>query len=187
MHKLCYAQKGGVCIRRVAKLKLKRCSSEGCTQFPQNEGVRVRHSTKLKKYGSKGCQTTLCSEGRSVHKTWCAKVKRCSTEECTNKVFKDKEGVCIRHGAKIKRCSTEGCTANVVQKEGVCIRHGDGVKLRRYSSEQECTSQPSQAWRNVSRARRGISQYTRQSTSRKNHQVSIGQRQLIHLHIPSLH
>jgi hypothetical protein len=83
-----------VCKKHGARVKVKRCSSEGCTNIAVKGGVCIRHG---------------------------AKIKLCSSEGCTNVV--QREGVCKRHGAKIKRCSSEGCTNQVI-KGGVCWRHG---------------------------------------------------------------
>ena len=74
--------------------KVKRCSSEGCTNNVLNGGVCRRHG---------------------------AKKKRCSSEGCRNEAIKG--GVCMRHGAKRKQCSSEGCNNKAV-KGGVCRRHG---------------------------------------------------------------
>ena len=81
-------------MRHGAKVKIKRCCSDGCTNQVVNGGVCRRHG---------------------------AKVKLCRSEGCTNGAVKG--GVCRKHGAKVKLCSHEGCT-NQVRKGGVCVRHG---------------------------------------------------------------
>jgi hypothetical protein len=53
--------------------KIKRCSSEGCTNIVVKGGVCVRHGAEQKK-------------------------KQCSINGCTNQ--SKRRGVCIRHGAK---------------------------------------------------------------------------------------
>jgi hypothetical protein len=86
-------KRGGLCGRHGAKVK--RCSSEGCTNHAMKGGVCVRHGVKVK--------------------------KRCNSEGCTNQAYIG--GVCVRHGAKVKQCSGEGCT-NAAKRGGVCYRHG---------------------------------------------------------------
>ena len=65
-----------MCVRHGAKLK--RCSSEGCTNQAVNGGVCVKHG---------------------------AKVKQCSSEGCTKNA--QKGGLCRKHGAKEKLPQTE--------------------------------------------------------------------------------
>ena len=77
-----------------AKVKIKHCSSEGCTHIVVNGGLCIKHG---------------------------AKVKLCSSERCTNKAKLG--GVCIKHGATMKRCSHDGCI-NQVARRGVCKKHG---------------------------------------------------------------
>jgi len=48
-----YAQKGGVCVRHGAKVKL--CSSDGCTNRSLKGGVCFRHGTNRKRCSSEGC------------------------------------------------------------------------------------------------------------------------------------
>mmetsp|Transcript_32162 Transcript_32162/g.48574 ORF Transcript_32162/g.48574 Transcript_32162/m.48574 type:complete len:104 (-) Transcript_32162:330-641(-) len=63
-----------------AGAKLKRCSSEGCT----NRALRrVKHGAKFAK-------------------------KKCSIEGCSSYAMKG--GVCMKHGAKRKQCCSEECT-----------------------------------------------------------------------------
>ena len=57
-------------MRHGAKVKL--CSYEGCTNYPQKGGVCVKHGAKVYP-------------------------KRCSRDGCANRVVKG--GVCVRHGA----------------------------------------------------------------------------------------
>ncbi len=78
--------------------KMKRCSSEGCTNQAQKGGVCIKHGAKV------------------VY-------KRCSSDGCTNLALKG--GVCVKHGAKFERklCSSDRCT-NQAQKGGVCIKLG---------------------------------------------------------------
>ncbi len=80
-------------MRHGAKVKVKQCSSEGCTNYVQKGGVCIRHGGKVVP-------------------------KLCSSEGCANNA--QNGGVCNRHGAKVKQCSSEGCT-NHIQKGGVCI------------------------------------------------------------------
>ena len=85
-------------MRHGAKVKVKTCSQEGCTNQVVKGGVCVRHG---------------------------AEVKTCSHEGCTNNV--QNGGVCVKHGATVKkytcRYEYEECT-NMVVKGGVCWKHG---------------------------------------------------------------
>jgi hypothetical protein len=101
--------------------KVKRCSTEGCTNFVVKGGVCVKHGAKVKRCSSEGC-TNQAQKG-GVCTRHGAKIKRCSSDGCTNHARKG--GVCIRHGAKdkLKRCSCKGCTNQSV-RGGVCRRHG---------------------------------------------------------------
>ena len=108
-------------MRHGAKVKVKRCSSDGCTKKAQNGGVCVRHGAKVKLCSSKGCTKYAQTGGVCIRHG--AKIKRCSSDECEN--FAVTGGVCVKHGAKWtkKNCSVDGCT-KLARRGGVCMRHG---------------------------------------------------------------
>jgi hypothetical protein len=111
--------------------KVKRCSSERCTNQVRNGGVCKRHGAKIERKlcSSEGCTNRAVKRGVCVKHG--AKYKLCSSEGCNNKA--QKGGVCRRHGAKAKRCTSEGCT-NQAKQGGVCRRHG--ATVTRWSSER---------------------------------------------------
>jgi len=82
-----------VCCRHGAKMK--RCSSEGCTNIALKGGLCWTHGEKPK----------------------------CSASECTNYAIAG--GVCWSHGAKrkLKPCSIEGCKSLAKRKGGLCYSH----------------------------------------------------------------
>ena len=110
-------------MKHGANVKLKRCSSEGCTNFAAKGGVCIRHGAKVKRCSSAGCTNNALKGGVCIRHGAKVEHKRCSNDGCTNLTVKG--GVCIRHGAKVeyKRCSRQGCT-NQSRRGGVCQRHG---------------------------------------------------------------
>ena len=127
-----YAQKGGVCIKHGAKVKI--CMHEGCTNKVQKGGVCWRHGERKVcshdeciQYAQKG---GLCNRHGS-------KAKLCSHEGCTK--YAQKGGECIKHGygekPPRKICSHDGCTKQA-QEGGLCSRHGE----RKICSHDECSN-----------------------------------------------
>ncbi|KAK1748071.1 hypothetical protein QTG54_000010, partial [Skeletonema marinoi] len=113
------ARARGVCIRHGAKVK--RCSSEGCTNQARSGGMCIRHRAK-------------------------DKAKKCSSEGCTNPA--QNGGVCKRHEAKVKICINEGCT-NQARDGGVdcvecAVQSSDcatAMDARTLSSKEEWSSE----------------------------------------------
>ena len=108
-------------MRHGANVKVKRCSSEGCTNHVVKGGVCRRHGAKAKQCSSEGCTNNALTGG--VCRRHGSKVKLCSIEGCTKQ--EQRRGLCIKHGAKVehKLCSSNGCT-NHAKCRGVCRRHG---------------------------------------------------------------
>jgi hypothetical protein len=52
-----------VCIRHGAKVKYKRCSREGCSNLAQKGGVCIKHGAKVKLCSSEGCTNKVQKGG----------------------------------------------------------------------------------------------------------------------------
>eukprot|EP00984_Skeletonema_dohrnii_P034466 scaffold33568_cov93-Skeletonema_dohrnii-CCMP3373.AAC.2 len=103
----------------------KICSSAGCTNIAQKEGVCTKHHTTVQRKICimEDCKSIAQRGGKCFKHGAKYKKKLCSSEGCKSRAING--GVCQKHGAKrvVQFCTVEGCKNQRV-KGGVCKKHG---------------------------------------------------------------